>query len=300
MKKHRKGLNNEQIIMLSASGFVIMALTMTGVYVSHKTNEAKDDGYRIDLSALEGNREENENESVIPDELTENNTDVVSGEQIQSDLDADPDFAENLFDLPTDETPVDSGDVEAELEFPATNSEEEIISDGSDTATTDNTEGDVMDTATADDVKEDTQKPVEPEFTTTSTLQWPIVGNVLLNYSMDKTIYFPTLDVYKCNPAIIIDAKVGEPIAAAANSVVLDVFYDEEIGNAVTLNIGSGYELTYGQLDNIAVSEGEGIMAGEIIGYVAEPTKYYTIEGSNVYFKLEKDGTPVNPLSILE
>ncbi len=33
---------------------------------------------------------------------------------------------------------------------------------------------------------------------------WPMEGNVILNYSMDSTIYFATLDQYKYNPAVII------------------------------------------------------------------------------------------------
>ena len=40
--------------------------------------------------------------------------------------------------------------------------------------------------------------------------------------------------------------------------------------------------------------------AGDIVGKVAKPTIYYSVEGSNVYFKLTKDGQPVNPLSRME
>ena len=34
-------------------------------------------------------------------------------------------------------------------------------------------------------------------------LLWPMEGNVIINYSMDSTVYFPTLDQYKYNPAVI-------------------------------------------------------------------------------------------------
>ena len=33
-----------------------------------------------------------------------------------------------------------------------------------------------------------------------------------------------------------------------------------------------------------------------VIGYVSEPTKYYSVEGPNLYFQLLKDGQPVNPM----
>lgn len=130
-------------------------------------------------------------------------------------------------------------------------------------------------------------------------LVWPIVGNVLINFSMDKTVYFPTLQQYKYNPAIVIQASEGDIISAAAAGKVISVYDDPQIGQAVTMELGSGYELTYGQLANILVSEGSYVAAGDVIGEVAAPTKYFSIEGTNVYFKLTKDGTPVNPMAKL-
>lgn len=137
------------------------------------------------------------------------------------------------------------------------------------------------------------------DFTDNDTLVWPIVGNVLVNYSMDKTVYFATLQQYKYNPAIIIAATQGEGITAAADGQVTSVYEDPEIGMAVVVNLGDGYELTYGQLTDLTVAEGDIVTTGEIIGKVAEPTKYYSVEGCNVYFKLTKDGQPVNPLNRL-
>jgi len=65
-------------------------------------------------------------------------------------------------------------------------------------------------------------------------------------------------------------------------------------------DLGNGYELTYGQLTDITLAEGDAVSAGDIVGKVAKPTIYYSVEGSNVYFKLTKDGQPVNPLSRME
>ena len=130
-------------------------------------------------------------------------------------------------------------------------------------------------------------------------LVWPVVGNVLINYSMDKTIYFPTLDQYKYNPAIVIQANEGDMITAAAAGKVTSVFQDAQIGTAVTMDIGNGYEVTYGQLANVLVSEGSYVSAGDMIAQVAAPTRYYSVEGTNVYFMLTKDGEPINPMSCL-
>ena len=93
---------------------------------------------------------------------------------------------------------------------------------------------------------------------------------------------------------------MGENIAAAADGRVVSVSYDPMIGNNVVMELGNGYELTYGQLDNITVSEGSYVSTGDVIGMVANPTKYYSTEGSNIYFKLLKDGEPVNPMTKLQ
>lgn len=138
------------------------------------------------------------------------------------------------------------------------------------------------------------------DFNEEDRLVWPIVGDILINYSMDKTIYFPTLEQYRYHPAIVISATEGENISAAADARVISVSYDSHLGNTVVMDLGNQYELTYGQLDNITVTEGSYVACGDIIGSVASPTRYYSTEGANVYFKLTKDGEPVNPMSRLK
>ena len=136
-------------------------------------------------------------------------------------------------------------------------------------------------------------------FSGESILLWPVDGNVIMNYSMDKTVYFATLDQYKYSPAIVIAATEGEEITAAADGQVTDVYQDPETGTTVVMNLGDGYELTYGQLTDLAVAEGDMVVTGDPVGKVAAPTMYYSVEGTNVYFKLTKDGVPVDPMSRL-
>ena len=61
----------------------------------------------------------------------------------------------------------------------------------------------------------------------------------------------------------------------------------------------SGYETVYGQLKELNFAKGDTPEAGQVLGYVSEPTKYYTTEGSNVYFQLKKDGKAVDPKEYL-
>ena len=75
---------------------------------------------------------------------------------------------------------------------------------------------------------------------------------------------------------------------------------DEELGNYVVLDLGNDYVATCGQLKDIQVMENEYLEAGQVLGYVAEPTKYYSVEGSNVYFKLMHDGKAVDPMGYFQ
>lgn len=128
---------------------------------------------------------------------------------------------------------------------------------------------------------------------------WPIEGDVLLDYSMDSTIYFPTLEQYRCNPAMVISGKVNDKVLAMAQGKITDIQENEETGCTVVQDLGDGYTAVYGQLKELNFAKGDTPEAGQVLGYVSEPTKYYTTEGSNVYFQLKKDGKPVDPKAYL-
>ena len=66
------------------------------------------------------------------------------------------------------------------------------------------------------------------------------------------------------------------------------------------LDLGSGYTAVCGQLKDVQVAQKQYVAKDTILGYVAEPTKYYSIEGNNVYFELMHDGEPVDALDYLE
>ena len=137
-------------------------------------------------------------------------------------------------------------------------------------------------------------------FEDSTPLTWPVAGSVVLDYSMDSTVYFPTLDQYKYNPALIIGAETGGQVVASAKGIVESIDVNEETGTTLTLNLGNDYELVYGQLKEVTAEVGEVVEQGQLLGYVSEPTKYYCEEGSNLYFEMKKDGAPVDPFLYLE
>ena len=140
---------------------------------------------------------------------------------------------------------------------------------------------------------------VNPAFTEVNGLFLPVEGKVLMHYDMDHTVYFATLDQYKYNPATIISASVGTPVYACADATVASVYSNEEIGTAVVLNLGNGYEVTYGQVKDLQYEEGQKVARGKQIATVAAPTIYYSVEGSNLYFAMRKDGETKNAEALL-
>ena len=302
-RRRRSSFRKEKAIMLVSSCLVLTALTATGLYVRNRGQEKEEDNYIVDFTTLD---EANRDKAGEAQDLGEQQADA-------GELDYDPSFQEansGKVDNPdmkmlgstanageqaaAEQAPAEAAQAEAQQEALAQESQEALEANASDAiAKTD----DGNETAKRD---EDAMNTVPAlDFSESDTLVWPIVGNVLVNYSMDKTVFFATLQQYKYNPAIIIAATQGEGITAAADGQVTTIYEDPEIGTAVIMNLGDGYELTYGQLTDLTVAEGDVVTTGEIIGKVAEPTKYYSVEGCNVYFKLTKDGQPVNPLNRL-
>ncbi len=134
----------------------------------------------------------------------------------------------------------------------------------------------------------------------TSKLIWPLQGNILLPYSVESTVYFESLDQYRINKGILIEAKEGASVKAVKQAKVEKIQKSAEYGQTILLDLGSGYRALYGQMKKISVKEGQVVEKGQVIGQVAAPTDYYTLEGTNLYFQMEKDKKSVDPGKYLE
>ena len=128
---------------------------------------------------------------------------------------------------------------------------------------------------------------------------WPLDGKILLPYSMNATIYFPTLDQYQYNPAMVIQGNINDKVVFIAKGKIKDIITNEETGCTVTQDLGDGYTAIYGQLKELTFDKGDDVECGQVVGYVSEPTKYYSVEGSNLYFAMKKDGKPIDPTEYL-
>ena len=277
-------MQKEKISIIAASVFVLSALTLAGVYMSSQGDRQKEEN-RIDFAKLEQENitSEEGGNTALPD------TRYVSG-KAESDIETnrkpqtdsrfiDPDIYDlsdnNDMDVDPAFTEVNSGQVE--------NTKQDGAKAGTDKAA----------------VFMEGQELVADTplfFSEEDSLALPVIGDVLLDYSMDKAVYHATMQQYHYNPALVVAASEGQTITAAADGIVSDVYYDSQTGNTIRFDLGNGYMLTYGQLSDISLKAGDRVAAGDVVGKVAKPTIYYTQEGTNVYYKLTKDGVPIDPL----
>lgn len=130
-------------------------------------------------------------------------------------------------------------------------------------------------------------------------LTWPVMGNIILPYSMDATVYYTTLDQYACNDGIIVGAKVGEEVVSPGNGRIVNIEDTDRYGKMVTILLGNYYKAYCGQLENVDYEIGDDIQEGDVIGTVAEPTRSFVLEGPNVFFKMTYKGKAVNPVKYL-
>ena len=261
-KGQAKAQNKERAIVTVSAVFVLAALTFTGMYMNNNAD--------------------------LKNPITEQQTEI-------GDLSNGAMQTPGLEDLQS----VDSGTVEnpgitnnsiiaEDIKTPASQSSNTLVNEAA--------AGDGVAEEPAEQVFNEKVENMLFSFDGMNMI-WPVSEDnaVLIPYSMDKAVYFETLDQYKYNPAIIISAEVGTPVYAVSAGKIVERYWDYETGWTYEMDLGGGFKAYYGQLENMQKAEDTYVAAGDVLGFVANPTKYYAEEGSNLYFAMTKDGQPVYP-----
>lgn len=92
-------------------------------------------------------------------------------------------------------------------------------------------------------------------------------------------------------------APSGTPIVAVANGVVTSAGYDGSYGNKTVITLEDGTELWFCHQTSYAVSVGETVHAGEVIGYVGSTGN---VTGPHLHLEVRPGGgDPVDPYAAL-
>ena len=106
----------------------------------------------------------------------------------------------------------------------------------------------------------------------------------------------PVLGIWLLHSGLDFGAPCGTPIRAAADGVVYGTLYDGSRGNYVVVDHGvmRGVNLTtaYLHLESFAVSSGQSVSRGQVIGYEGTTG---SSTGCHLHFETRENGTPVNP-----
>lgn len=269
--------SRQRTLRIMLSGILLMATLACGVYVyRYESNKQAEQKMAQEAELEQAKAEEKEAEEEGSKTSVYDSAEPENAGQTQEENQEETQQTAAAEEENTQETPASSDGAQAVQEDdPAAGQEQPADAD-------------------ADTTASDAVLPAL-DFNEGTLLNLPLSGEIVIPYNMENTVYFPTLDQYRCNPAVMIAAETETPVAVVANSQVISVAEDAVTGTTVTMDMGNGYQAVYGQLKDVSVEQGQTVAAGTVIGKVNAPTKYFTKEGSNLYFAMTKDGAPIDP-----
>ena len=126
-----------------------------------------------------------------------------------------------------------------------------------------------------------------PASRSASGFIWPVSGPVTSPFGMRWG---------RMHTGIDIGVPYGTPIRAAASGQVIYAGWMDGYGNLVFIDHGRGISTGYAHQSRIAVSNGQAVTQGQVIGYVGCTGHCF---GPHLHFEVRVNGTPVDPLGYL-
>lgn len=124
---------------------------------------------------------------------------------------------------------------------------------------------------------------------------WPTAGGSITSYFGGRANPFSGYG-YDYHPGIDIGNDYGAPIYAGADGHVEFAGWFGGYGRYVKISHGYGYETAYGHMSSIAVSSGDYVKKGEVIGYVGS-SGYST--GPHLHYEVIINGQDSDPLELI-
>ncbi|WP_296069223.1 M23 family metallopeptidase [uncultured Gemmiger sp.] len=123
-------------------------------------------------------------------------------------------------------------------------------------------------------------------------LCWPLPGHTYISCHFGEVDAFGNAG----HRGTDIPAPEGTSILAAHSGTVLVSGWNDSYGNQVLLDNGAGLSTRYAHMTQTAVTAGEAVTAGQVIGYVGSTGDS---TGNHLHFEVMQDGVRVDPLSLV-
>ena len=123
-------------------------------------------------------------------------------------------------------------------------------------------------------------------------LCWPLPGHTYISCHFGEADAFGNAG----HRGTDIPAPEGTPILAAHSGTVLVSGWNDSYGNQVLLDNGAGLSTRYAHMTQTAVTAGEAVTAGQVIGYVGNTGDS---TGFHLHFEVIQNGVRMNPLDLV-
>lgn len=132
-------------------------------------------------------------------------------------------------------------------------------------------------------------------------MEFPVQGKVLIKHTKENLIYSKTLDQWTTHNGIDIGAKRGEPVRAAFDGIVTDVYNDTKYGITIVIKHDNGLETRYSNLSTVEMAKkGLIVKTKDVISGIGNTSLFEAGEEDHLHFEIFEAGKSVDPLKYLE
>ena len=122
---------------------------------------------------------------------------------------------------------------------------------------------------------------------------WPVTGWLTSAFGTRTDPFTGDADFH---PGLDISADYGQPVLATADAVVETAGPNGSYGNMVVLDHHFGIITKYGHLSRIAVTAGQEVSRGDVIGYVGSTGRS---TAAHLHYEIWMNGKLTNPMTLL-
>jgi len=138
-------------------------------------------------------------------------------------------------------------------------------------------------------------------FNQVESLILPLDGNIITEFTSNSLIYSETLESWVGHEAIDISGNIGDPVKAAMDGKIKEVYEDDLWGIVIVIDHGNEILTRYSNLaTKEMVKEGLQVKRGDHISKVGNTTKIEMLMDSHIHFELIKNGKLADPRSIMD
>lgn len=122
---------------------------------------------------------------------------------------------------------------------------------------------------------------------------WPVIGWLSSAFGSRQD---PVNGGADFHPGLDITADYGTPVKATADGTIESSGWAGDYGNMVLLKHGYGMATRYGHMSRLAVSAGQTVKRGQVIGYVGATGR---TTGPHLHYEIMLNGSRINPMNLL-